>query len=41
MKKGVWKLRGIRGGLEKGVYLLCMGNEDVEHRLLICPETKK
>jgi hypothetical protein len=41
IKAGVWKLRGIRGGLEKRTCPLCMGNEDVKHILLICPETKK
>jgi hypothetical protein len=25
MKAGVWKLRGIRWGLEKGTWPLCMG----------------
>jgi hypothetical protein len=41
MKAGVWKLRGIRRGLEKGTSPLCMGNEDVKHMLLSWPETKK
>jgi hypothetical protein len=38
---GVWKLRGISGGLEKGTCPLCMGNDDMKHILLSCPETKK
>jgi hypothetical protein len=41
MKAGVWKLRGIRRGLEKGTCPLCRGNEDAKHTLLRCPETKK
>jgi hypothetical protein len=40
MKAGVWKLRGIRRGLEKGTCPLCMENEDVKHILLSCPDTK-
>jgi hypothetical protein len=41
MKAGVWKLRGIRRGWEKGTCPLCRGNEDAKHVLLSCPETKK
>jgi hypothetical protein len=41
MEAGVWKLRGIRSGLERGMCPLCMVNEDVKHILLSCPETKK
>jgi hypothetical protein len=41
MKAGVWKLRGIRRGWEKGTCPLCRGNEDAKHILLSCPETKK
>jgi hypothetical protein len=41
MKVGVWKLRGIRRGLEKGICLLCMGNKDIKNIPLSYPETKK
>jgi hypothetical protein len=40
MKTGVWKLRGIRRGWEKGTCHLCRGNEDVKNILLNCPEKK-
>jgi hypothetical protein len=40
MKAGVWKLRGIKRGWEKGTCPLYMGNEDVNHILLSCQETK-
>jgi hypothetical protein len=41
MKAGVWKLRGIRRGWEKGTYPLCRGNEDAKHILLSSPKPKK
>jgi hypothetical protein len=41
IKAGVWKLRGIRRGLEKRTCPLCRGNEVVKHILLSCTETKK
>jgi hypothetical protein len=41
MKAGVWKLRGIRRGWERGTCPLCRGNENVKHILLSCPETRK
>jgi hypothetical protein len=41
MKAGVWKLRGIRRGWEKGTCPLCRDNVDAKHILLSCPETKK
>jgi hypothetical protein len=41
MKAGVWKLRGIRRGWEKGTCPLCRGNEDVKYILLICSERKR
>jgi hypothetical protein len=41
MKAEVWKLRGIRRGLEKGTYPQCRGNKDAKHTLLSCTETKK
>jgi hypothetical protein len=41
MKAGVWKLRGIRRGLEKGTCPLCRDSEDAKHKLVSCPETKK
>jgi hypothetical protein len=31
MKAGVWRLRGIRRGFEKGICPLCRGNEYVKH----------
>jgi hypothetical protein len=40
-KAGIWKLRGIRRGLERGRCPLCLGEEDVKHIILKCFETKK
>jgi hypothetical protein len=37
---GIWKLRGMRKGLEIGRCLLCNGEEDAVHILLKCPERK-
>jgi hypothetical protein len=31
LKAGVWKLRGIRRGWEKGICPLCRDNEDAKH----------
>jgi hypothetical protein len=31
LKAGMWKLRGIRRGLEKGRCPLCWGEEDAKH----------
>jgi hypothetical protein len=36
---GIWKLRGCRKGIEKGICPLCLGKEDIKHILLECPET--
>jgi hypothetical protein len=41
LKAGIWKLKGIRRGLEKGRCPLCWGEEDVKHILLKCKESKK
>jgi hypothetical protein len=41
LKAGVWKLRGIRRGWEKGICPLCRDNEEAKHILLRCPETKQ
>jgi hypothetical protein len=41
LKAGIWKLKGIRRGFEKGRCPLCLGEEDVKHTLLKCSETKK
>jgi hypothetical protein len=40
LKAGIWKLRGIRRGFEKGRCPLCW-EEDVKHILLRCNESKK
>jgi hypothetical protein len=51
-RAGIWKLRGIRKGLEvgrrgirKGLEVgrcpLCNGEEDAIHILLKCPETRR
>jgi hypothetical protein len=37
----IWKLRGIRKGLEIGRYPICNGEEDAIHILLKCPETMR
>jgi hypothetical protein len=37
-KAGIWKLKGIKGGLEKGRCPLCGGDEDEKHILLKCKE---
>jgi hypothetical protein len=39
-KAGIWKLRGIRKGFERGRCPLCLGEEDAKH-ILECSETKK
>jgi hypothetical protein len=41
MKAAVWKLRGVRRGLEKGTFPQCRGSEDAKHLVVSCPETKK
>jgi hypothetical protein len=38
LKAGIWKLKGIRRGLEKGRCPLCWGEEDEKHILLKCKE---
>jgi hypothetical protein len=40
-KTGIWKLRGMRKGLEKGRCPACSEDEDVIHILLKCSETRK
>jgi hypothetical protein len=41
MKAGIWILRGIRRGFERGSCPLYLGEEDAKHLLLKCSETKK
>jgi hypothetical protein len=38
LKAGIWKLKGIRRGLEKGRCPLCWGEEDEKHILVNCKE---
>jgi hypothetical protein len=38
---GIWKLRGVRKGLEIVRYPLCNGEEDAVHIILKCPETRR
>jgi hypothetical protein len=40
-KTGIWKLRGMRKGFEKGRCPLCSEEEDSIHILLKCSETRK
>jgi hypothetical protein len=40
-KAGIWKLKGTRGGFEKGRCPLCGGVEDEKHILLQCKESEK
>jgi hypothetical protein len=40
-KTGIWKLRGMRKGFEKGRCPLCSEEEDRIHILLKCSETRK
>ena len=37
---GIWQLKGVRRNADKGRCLLCLHEEDVEHILLQCKETK-
>jgi hypothetical protein len=41
LKVGIWKLRGIRKGFERGRCPLCLGEEDAKRIVLKCFETKK
>jgi hypothetical protein len=41
MTAGVWKLRGLRWGFEKGTFPLRMGRKDIKHMLMSCTETKE
>jgi hypothetical protein len=40
MRAGIWKLRRLRRGTDKGSCPLGLGKEDAKHILLRCPETK-
>jgi hypothetical protein len=40
-RAGIWKLRGIRKGLEIRRCPLCNGEEDAVHNILKCPETRR
>jgi hypothetical protein len=37
---GIWQLKGVRRNADKGRCPLCLGEEDVNHMLLECKETK-
>jgi hypothetical protein len=37
---GIWQLKGVRRNADKARCLLCLDEEDVEHILLECKETK-
>jgi hypothetical protein len=39
MKAGIWKLRGLKRGIDKGSCPLYLGKEDAKHILLRCQET--
>jgi hypothetical protein len=39
-KAGIWKLRGIRRGFERGRFPLCLGEEDAKYIVLKCSECK-
>jgi hypothetical protein len=39
MKAGIWRVRGIKTGTDKGSFLLCVENEDINHPLLRFPQT--
>jgi hypothetical protein len=41
LKAGIWKLRGIRRGCERGSCPFVLGVGDAKHMLLTCPETIK
>jgi hypothetical protein len=41
LKAGIWKLRGIRRGFEKGRCPLCWEEKNAKHILLKCKESKK
>jgi hypothetical protein len=40
-RTGIWKLRGMRKGFEKGRCLLCSEDEDPIHIVLKCSEMRK
>jgi hypothetical protein len=40
-RTGIWKLRGMRKGFEKGRCPICSEDEDAIHILLKCSETRK
>jgi hypothetical protein len=40
LKAGIWRLKGIRRGFERGGNPLYFGEEDVKHILPKCSETK-
>jgi hypothetical protein len=40
-RAGIWKLRRIRKGFERGRCPLCLGEEGAKHIILECCETKK
>jgi hypothetical protein len=39
--KEVWKLKGLRGGFERGTCLLCRPEESAPHILLNCQKAKR
>jgi hypothetical protein len=40
-RAGIWKVRGVRKGLEIGRCLLYNGEEDAMRIVLKCPETRR
>jgi hypothetical protein len=41
LKAGIWKLRGIWSGVDRGIFPRIFGEQYAKHALLKCPETKK
>jgi hypothetical protein len=40
LKTGIWKLKEIRRGFERGRCPLCLGKKDAKHKLLKCKMKK-
>jgi hypothetical protein len=38
LNPGIWKLRGIRRGSDRGRCPLCLGEENTKHILMKCPK---
>jgi hypothetical protein len=41
LKAGIWKLREIRRGFDRGRCPMCLVEDSASHMLLNCPETKR